>query len=1307
MKNAIRLALSALSIVVLTACGGGTSNSTVSQTSTGFTVEGGLAQKGPLLKGSRVTISELNPLNYQPSGLGYDILTKDNKGGFTSSGINFTRQHVQTFAQGYYFNEITGTLASDSVMLQAQGDLTLDRLVNVNLLTTLAGPRTVALVTDSTNAYGLSTYRNFAASRTQAQKEVLAAFRIYNVADMMNTDTSSTTVTVPNNFSELDIAKGATLNKILVTLSALVMKVGTNGVGVSQFIANFQLDLVDDGLINGSAGSSALRASIDTASLPANLDLTAVASNLNTFYALPLNLNALTGTTFTAAQLTPWVDSSGGTDLVVDKFKSSSTTAVAYTESKSATYTAGTDDAGTCFSVGSVTTGATGALYRVTTGTTTTYTAVTTPVLVTKGQSVVLGLTATAAGTYAGFIRRSAATAGVCPTTTPTTGTTRLQKYSITATAAATVPGAPTIGTATPDVAQASVAFTAPTSIGSSAITGYKASCVIGTGTAITATNPVSPVLVTGLTGGSLYSCTVQATNTAGYGAASLAVTVTPVAAVAPGAPTIGTVSAGNARASVAYTAPSSSGSSAITGYTASCALGTATPVTTTGTVNPLVVTGLTNGSLYSCTVTATNSAGTSVASSAVSVRPVDGVTVVPTKPTITSATAGAAQITVAFTAATSGTTATSYTATCGTQTATGPTSPLVVTGLTNGTAYTCTVTASNAGGVSVPSTSSTSATPSATTASIPNAPTINTVFGATSSVLIKFTAASTGGTPSYYKATCTASGSSTAISSDKFSASPIALSGLTSGIAYSCSVLAGNSAGDSSASLPVSATPISSSTALVTPNVNGVLPGDGRISVQFNYIGGKVTTQITTSTYSPASGYFALCTSSDGGVSNTNFGSAEYNSDTGANITNPLVVSGLTNGKTYTCSVRGFMLDSTGSKYYLATSTASSPTIPNAGPSNASGVLASTANTTHITTYPAYSSYCGYTNQSATGAGAVPSITYSTSSSATTTGTSAAAFTCTGTTTRTLTGNALPDHLSSQFFTNGLSPYTGTPYFSGNPNKIGTTTVSKAMPYSGTISTAYSMGTNGYDTSSCYAYTTTMSPSNTTSAGSTTTTTTYNNTSGTYRCKFVSYNYANNSVLIEPGTAETYTGTTTTYKVVGKNLYQDVGLDPSNAHNQPTIVPGSTNLAYGNYHYHGVPEGHVARIGKGNSTMTLVAFAADGFPIYARYGYSTRTSSTGGVKVMKSNYRLRTAAELTAAGYTDRPSVALAPYGTFEQDWVFDAATAGGDLDACNGRYGVTPESPTTEVYHYFITDSYPFIQRCVFGQNPATWAN
>ena len=195
-----------------------------------------------------------------------------------------------------------------------------------------------------------------------------------------------------------------------------------------------------------------------------------------------------------------------------------------------------------------------------------------------------------------------------------------------------------------------------------------------------------------------------------------------------------------------------------------------------------------------------------------------------------------------------------------------------------------------------------------------------------------------------------------------------------------------------------------------------------------------------------------------------------------------------------------------------------------------------------------------------------------------------------------------------------------------------------------------------------------------------------------------------NDSVKVEVGTAETYTSSGTAYKVTGKNIYQDVGLGASNAHNQHT-----GQKSYGSYHVHGMPEGHIAILENGNSTMSLIGFAVHSFPIYARYGYSNRNSASGGVAVMKSNYRLRMAAELSAAGCGSRPSASLAPYGTFKQDGVFystSTVSSKGNLDACNGRYGVTPESPTTAVYDYFITDGFPYVPRCVLGA-PAARAN
>lgn len=102
-----------------------------------------------------------------------------------------------------------------------------------------------------------------------------------------------------------------------------------------------------------------------------------------------------------------------------------------------------------------------------------------------------------------------------------------------------------------------------------------------------------------------------------------------------------------------------------------------------------------------------------------------------PNAPTIGTATAGNAQLSVTFTAPSNvgGSAITSYLAAArktsdGTLTnASGAASPTVVTGLTNGDAYTATVVASNSYGSSVPSAASTSATPS-------SSPPIGSAFG-------------------------------------------------------------------------------------------------------------------------------------------------------------------------------------------------------------------------------------------------------------------------------------------------------------------------------------------------------------------------------------------------------------------------------------------------------------------------------------------------------------------------------------------------------------------------------------------------
>jgi hypothetical protein len=278
-----------------------------------------------------------------------------------------------------------------------------------------------------------------------------------------------------------------------------------------------------------------------------------------------------------------------------------------------------------------------------------------------------------------------------------------------------TLPGAPANITATGGNSEATVTFTAPASNGGLAITGYTVTSTPPGGVDSNAGNPVLTHRIGSLTNGTKYTFTVHATNAMGNGVESAASNAV-YPAVVPGAPTIVTATGGIAQATVTFTAPVSDGGSTITGYTVTSmpSGGLDSNAGTTGLSH--VITGLTNGTSYSFTVTASNSAGTSIASAAsIVVTPV-AVFTAPNAPSIGTATGGDAQATVTFTApANSGGSAiTSYTVTSspGGKTISGPASPLTVTGLTNLTSYTFTVTATNSVGTSGASAASNAVTP-------------------------------------------------------------------------------------------------------------------------------------------------------------------------------------------------------------------------------------------------------------------------------------------------------------------------------------------------------------------------------------------------------------------------------------------------------------------------------------------------------------------------------------------------------------------------------------------------------------------
>lgn len=184
---------------------------------------------------------------------------------------------------------------------------------------------------------------------------------------------------------------------------------------------------------------------------------------------------------------------------------------------------------------------------------------------------------------------------------------------------------------------------------------------------------------------------------------------------------------------------------------------------------------------------------------------------------------------------------------------------------------------------------------------------------------------------------------------------------------------------------------------------------------------------------------------------------------------------------------------------------------------------------------------------------------------------------------------------------------------------------------------------------------------------------------------------YVLNGVKIDAGTAGTCNddgddcsvrGGTGIWSIEALNQpHFNFGDDENNAHVQPT----------GEYHYHGMPEGFIEKRGGNSSSVTLIGWAADGFPIYARYGYSDANDASSEIVNISGSY------QLIENVPEDRPSTELYVLGTFSQDWEF--VEGSGDLDECNGRFGVTPEFPDG-IYHYYATDSYPYFQRCVTGE-------
>lgn len=179
-------------------------------------------------------------------------------------------------------------------------------------------------------------------------------------------------------------------------------------------------------------------------------------------------------------------------------------------------------------------------------------------------------------------------------------------------------------------------------------------------------------------------------------------------------------------------------------------------------------------------------------------------------------------------------------------------------------------------------------------------------------------------------------------------------------------------------------------------------------------------------------------------------------------------------------------------------------------------------------------------------------------------------------------------------------------------------------------------------------------------------------------------FGVALNGVKLEPTAAEFFGGRSANmnsdWALEALSTNVNLGDDCNNAHVQPT----------GEYHYHGTPWEFIKKLeGK---KMKQVGWAADGFPIYYKYGYKDPMDKNSEVIELISSYQLRKGKRLGDG--------VKAPDGNYDGTYVrdFEFVEGLGNLDKANGRFGVTPEFPGG-TYYYVITDDFPSLPRYFVG--------
>lgn len=188
----------------------------------------GVSQKGPFVKGSSVTLYELNFETRAQTGKSFLGRISEDMGTFAISKIELASQYALLRVDGFYRNEVTGKVSASQITLNAISDLSDRDNVNINLLTHLEYERALWL----------------------AQNEDMTVKQAKKIADQEIFEAFAEDF-AGESVEDLDIFGNADGDAVLLAIS-IIMQAGRSEGEFSLSLADLAKDIEEDGVWNDS-----------------------------------------------------------------------------------------------------------------------------------------------------------------------------------------------------------------------------------------------------------------------------------------------------------------------------------------------------------------------------------------------------------------------------------------------------------------------------------------------------------------------------------------------------------------------------------------------------------------------------------------------------------------------------------------------------------------------------------------------------------------------------------------------------------------------------------------------------------------------------------------------------------------------------------------------------------------------------------------------------------------------------------------------------------------------------------------------